>query len=116
MHGIVFSFVQAVVILAVSFFVLAFSVKQEAQWLKTFGFAVAVLLWISAALVFGKGVNEHGRDGREQSYHFDHKMWGRGPGMTHMMPGRMNVPLVKPAPAPAPGDNGGAPQETSQGK
>jgi len=118
MHGIVFAFVFAVIILAVSFFVLSFSVKQEAQWLKTFGFTVAVLLWISAALVFGKGVNEHGRDGRGQFYPFEHKMGERGPGMMHRMPmsGRMNMPMEKPAPVPAPAGNGSEPQETVPGK
>jgi len=56
MHGMVFGFVHAVVILAVSFFVLLAAVKSESPALKTFGFVIAVFLWISAALVFGKGL------------------------------------------------------------
>ena len=108
MHGIVFSFVHAVIILAVSFFVLSYATKQEVQWLKTFGLAVAVLLWVSAALVFGKGVSAHDRGGREHSFYSGHKMWENGAGMRHMIPGKMNAPVEK---TPAP-DNSGAPQNT----
>ena len=53
MHGVGFSFVHAVAILTASFFVLVVVQKLEAQWLKIFGYVVAVLLWLSAAIVFG---------------------------------------------------------------
>ena len=92
MHGITFSFVQAVVVLAISFFVLSFSIKQEVRWLKTFGFTVAVLLWVSAALVFGKGVSGHAWNGREHSFHPGQKMWAHCPFMKHGMPGGTNAP------------------------
>ena len=50
------SFVQAVGLLTVSFFVLVAARKLDSPGLKTFGFVVAVLLWAAAALVFGAGV------------------------------------------------------------
>ena len=109
MHGIIFSFVHAVIILTVSFFVLSYAMKQDVPWLKNFGFVVAVLLWFSAALVFGKGVTGHDRwEGRGQFLHSDHKMWNRGPGMTHMMPGQMNAPTgekMGPNDTEAPAEN-----------
>ena len=111
MHGIVFSFVHAVIILAVSFFVLSYATKQEAQWLKTFGLVVAVLLWVSAALVFGKGVSGHDREGRGHFFHADHKMWNHGAGMSHMMPGQMSAP-AEDVSAP----DAAAPQPNVQGK
>ena len=111
MHGIVFSFVHVVIILAVSFFVISYATKQEAKWLKTFGLVVAVLLWVSAALVLGKGVCGHDREGRGHFFHADHKMWNHGAGMSHMMPGQMNAPTEQAgAPEPA------APQENVQSK
>jgi len=61
MQGGLFSLVQAVGILTVSFFVLFALRKVDAQGLKVFGLVIAVLLWISAALVFGKGM--YGRPG-----------------------------------------------------
>ena len=55
MHGIVFSFVHAVIILAVSFFVLSYATKQEAQWLKTFGLVVRIVEACQAAGVLRPG-------------------------------------------------------------
>jgi len=55
MPGIIGSFVCSVVILALSFFVLLASRKVDSQWTKIFGYVVTVLLWISAALIFGGG-------------------------------------------------------------
>lgn len=57
MPGIVFSLVHAVVLLAVSFFVLLVARKSDSQNLKMFGYGIAVLLWVAAALVFGKGIS-----------------------------------------------------------
>ena len=59
MHSAVFALVHAVVLLTVSFFVLLALRKVDTQSLKVFGYAVAVLLWVSAALVFGKGLAGH---------------------------------------------------------
>ena len=56
MHGLVFSLVHAVVFLAVSFFILLAARKSDSQNIKTFGYVVAVLLWVAAALVFGRGI------------------------------------------------------------
>ena len=58
MNGIVFSFVCSVMLLALSFFVLLTNRKHDAQWIKTFGYVVAALLWVSAAIVFGGGFRE----------------------------------------------------------
>ncbi|MFA5155779.1 MAG: hypothetical protein WC532_00085 [Candidatus Omnitrophota bacterium] len=46
------AFISTVLLLAVSFFVLVTARKAEEQWLKVFGYVVAILLWISAAIVF----------------------------------------------------------------
>lgn len=46
------AFIVTVLLLAVSFFVLVTARKAEEQWLKVFGYVVAILLWISAAIVF----------------------------------------------------------------
>lgn len=59
MHSVVFAFGHAAIFLTVSFFVLLVSRKADSQNLKTFGYAIAVLLWIAAALVFGKGLAGH---------------------------------------------------------
>jgi hypothetical protein len=51
-----FALVPTTMLLTVSFFVL-FALKQvEEKVLKTFGLVVAVLLWVSAALVFSAGI------------------------------------------------------------
>lgn len=57
MHGVVFSLVQAVLLLSVSFFVLLAAHKSDSANIKNFGYAIAILLWVAAALVFGKGVS-----------------------------------------------------------
>ena len=89
MQGGVFSLVHAVVLLAVSFFVLLAAHKSDSVNLKTFGFVIAVLLWVAAALVLGKGVSAR------------HPMFHR----THMMGEKMERPM------------GGAeaPQQANQG-
>ena len=77
MHGLVFSLVHAVVLLAVSFFILLAARKSDSQNIKTFGYVIAVLLWVSAALVFGKGIFAH------------HPMFHR----MHMMSEKMGKPM-----------------------
>ena len=56
-EGGVFSLVHAVVLLVVSFFVLLAARKSDSQNIKTFGYVIAALLWVSAALVLGKGIS-----------------------------------------------------------
>ena len=46
------SFIFTVLLLALSFFVLFVVRKTEAGGLKTFGYIIAILLWICAAIVF----------------------------------------------------------------
>ncbi len=48
--------IPATMLLAVSFFILLSLRKVEEKNLKTFGIVIAVLLWISAALIFSSGV------------------------------------------------------------
>ena len=55
-YGIVFSFIHTVVLLTVSFFVLLAARKVDSQSLKTFGYVIAILLWVAAALALGKGI------------------------------------------------------------
>ncbi len=57
MHGVSFSLVHAVVLLAVSFFILLAARKTDSSNIKTFGYVIAVLLWVAAALVLGKGIS-----------------------------------------------------------
>lgn len=54
--GGLFAIIPATVLLTLSFFVLLSLRNLRKGELKTFGYSVAVLLWISAALVFGAGV------------------------------------------------------------
>jgi low temperature requirement protein LtrA len=86
MHSGIFSIVHAVVLLTVSFFVLLAARKADLQNLKTFGYAIAVLLWVSAALVLGKGFTDR---------HFRmHRMHMMGEKMEHsMMPGQVQLPM-----------------------
>jgi hypothetical protein len=52
----VFTIVPTTILLTISFFVLFALRKVEQQGLKAFGYVIAVLLWISAALIFGVGL------------------------------------------------------------
>ena len=52
----VLSFIPATMFVTISFFVLFVLRKVEQQGLKAFGYVIAVLLWIAAALIFGAGV------------------------------------------------------------
>ena len=52
----VFAIVPTTILLTISFFVLFALRKVEQQGLKAFGYVIAVLLWISAALIFGAGL------------------------------------------------------------
>lgn len=55
LHGVIIAFTHAVIVLTASFFVLFAVQKIEAQWLKIFGYVLAVLLWLAAALTFAGG-------------------------------------------------------------
>lgn len=50
-----FALIPAAVLLTISFFVLVVLRKLDTQGLKTFGYVVAVLLWVAAALVISAG-------------------------------------------------------------
>jgi len=50
-----FAVIPAAVLLTISFFVLFAMRKIETQGLKAFGYVVAALLWLAAALVFSAG-------------------------------------------------------------
>jgi len=51
-----FAIIPTTLLLALSFFVLFTNRKVENEGLKTFGYVIAVLLWIAAALVFSAGI------------------------------------------------------------
>jgi len=52
----VFSIIPTTIFLALSFFVLFTLRKVDLQGLKAFGYVVAALLWVCAAIAFGVGV------------------------------------------------------------
>jgi hypothetical protein len=52
----VFALIPTTVLLTISFFVLFTLRKVDLEGLKAFGYVVAALLWISAAIIFGAGV------------------------------------------------------------
>ena len=89
MHGVIFGLVHAVVLLTVSFFVLLAVSKTDSQVLKTFGYTIAVLLWVSAALTLGTGLR-----GRHP---MQYKMQMMQEKMEHpMMHGEMPGPAENP--------------------
>ncbi len=51
-----FAIAPTAIFLVISFFVLLSANKAEAKGLKVFGYCIAVLLWISAALFFSTGI------------------------------------------------------------
>lgn len=51
-----FAIVPTTILLTISFFVLFVLRKADSENLKTFGYIIVALLWISAALIFGAGV------------------------------------------------------------
>ena len=56
MHGVMFTFIHTVMLLVASFFVLVVARKNDSQGLKVFGYIIAALLLLSAALSLGKGL------------------------------------------------------------
>ena len=88
-QGAIFGLVHAVILLTVSFFVLLAVSKTDSQVLKTFGYAIAVLLWVSAALVLGAGLRSH--------HPMQYKMQMMHEKMEHpMMHGEMSGPAENP--------------------
>lgn len=88
MHGGVIALVHAVILLAVSFFVLLAAHKTESRNLKVFGYCVAVLIWGCAALVLGTGVSERNsmcHKGQMMGERFDRPM---GPAGAQQTPNR----------------------------
>lgn len=51
-----FALIPTGILLTISFFVLFATRKVETQGLKVFGYVIAVLLWVAAALIFSTGV------------------------------------------------------------
>jgi hypothetical protein len=113
-QGIIFSFVGTAIILTASFFVLVTARKIDAPWLKVFGYGVAGLLWICAALVLGRALKGVGCSNcstmDRPGYHMTggrvvcpkmHGMRGADPAMKAEDPRAM--PMMQDAPlAPAP--------------
>ncbi|MDD4980191.1 MAG: hypothetical protein PHC54_02810 [Candidatus Omnitrophica bacterium] len=54
--GGLFTFIPATLLLTLSFFVLYALRKTDTQGLKSFGYIIAALLWLSALLVFSAGI------------------------------------------------------------
>ena len=92
-----FAVVPASLLLAVSFFILLALRKSEEKNIKTFGYVVVTLLWLSAVLVFAAGVYSlaTGRGCRMESMgHYKKQQMMRSghpefmwPGAGKMMPG-----------------------------
>lgn len=68
--------IPTTILLTISFFVLFANRKVEQQNLKTFGTIIAVLLWLSAALVFSTGIYSLSTGG----HCMKHGGWGMGMG------------------------------------
>lgn len=82
-HGAIFSLVHAVVLLAVSYFILLTARKSDSQNLKVFGYCIAVLLWVGAALILGKGISGNNREFHKMQFmgeKMERKMNCSGPG------------------------------------
>ncbi len=83
-----FAVIPAAVLLTISFFVLFAMRKIETQGLKAFGYVVAALLWLAAALVFSAGAYTLSTGRPAMMYPMMHKIMGsHRPGM--MGPGMM---------------------------
>lgn len=82
----VLAIIPTTVLLCISYFVLLSIRKAETQGLKVFGYVVAVLLWISAAIVLSSGLYKMS-GGR---YLTEHKM----------MQKMMKSPMMQPPMAP----------------
>jgi len=52
-----FAIIPTAIFLTISFFVLLAASKVEVKGLKVFGYSIAVLLWISAALALTMGIS-----------------------------------------------------------
>jgi len=52
----VMAIIPTAILLTISLFVLLALRKVESEGLRAFGFVVAALLWVSAAIIFGAGV------------------------------------------------------------
>lgn len=90
------SFIFTVLLLTVSFFVLFVARKTEMQGLKVFGYVIAVLLWVCAAVVFlavislslaGRGL--HMPMMRQMQSQKPPMMQGQAPGMMQEGPMKM---------------------------
>lgn len=93
MGGGIFGLVHAVILLAVSFFVLLAAIKSDSKPLRAFGYVIAALLWVCAVLVFSKGIA--GRYGMMDRMHM---MSGKkcGPMMAGSMDQKAaNMPMPK---------------------
>lgn len=76
-----FTIIPTTLLLTVSFFVLFALRKMETNGLKTFGYVVVVLLWISSVLVFSAGIYTIST-GRHPLMSMMHRMKGQMPCMT----------------------------------
>ncbi|MBI4978979.1 MAG: hypothetical protein HZC28_15985 [Spirochaetes bacterium] len=86
-YPVLFAAVPVTVLLTVSFFVLFVREKVQSQGLKSFGLVVAILLWLSSAIVAGGGIVRAVKGGPGMMH----------PGMMHrMMDPRMMEHRMQP--------------------
>lgn len=76
-----FTIIPATLLLTISFFVLFTLRKIETQGLKAFGYCLAVLLWIAAAMIFSVGVYTVYSGRHPMMYMMQEMMKGQMPGM-----------------------------------
>ena len=90
-HGGIFSFVHAVLLLAVSFFVILAAHRADSSGIKTFGYAIAVLLCVASAVTFAAGLV-----GRHQMMARRMHMWGKmcNPTMSNQVQPQANNPVI----------------------
>ena len=82
-------------LLALSFFVLLSIDKAQTKRLKTFGYGVAVILWLAVLVIISGGVYRLAKGGNQAKYMMHKEMMMHREGMPGMhpkqMPGEMNT-------------------------
>lgn len=83
------------VLLSFSFFILVVARKVDSQALKIFGYVIAVLFWIAAALIFSTGISFLGTGQQMRCPMLQNKTYRQMPAM--MTQGQMQEKMQQPS-------------------